>query len=233
MGGARSHRPNEPRSQVGCVSAAVTSSLTPELALASEWTTVRDELLAMAAHDLRVREQLAADGSLYEGYNATMQAVHDANAARLASVLDTHGWPGEYQVGHQAAMAAWLIVQHAIARPSFQRRALDLLRDAVRHGSAPAVHAAMLEDRIRSLEGRPQLYGTQFDWDRDGHMSPLPLEDPAGVDDRRRAIGLSPLDQEVAARRAAVAQTKERPPRDWAERQREMETWCRTVGWRD
>ncbi|HEX6432668.1 MAG TPA: DUF6624 domain-containing protein [Gemmatimonadales bacterium] len=201
--------------------------------MASEWIAVRDELLAMAAHDLRVREELAADGSLYDGYNATMRAVHDANAARLAAVLDTHGWPVEYQVGHQGALAAWLIVQHAIAQPAFLRRALELLRDAVRHGAAPAVHAAMLEDRIRSLEGRPQLYGTQFDWDPDGCMSPLPLEDPASVDARRRSIGLGPLDQEVAARRAAVAQTKERPPHDWAERQREMEAWCRAVGWRD
>ncbi|HZA98424.1 MAG TPA: DUF6624 domain-containing protein [Gemmatimonadales bacterium] len=201
--------------------------------MARDWTTIRDELLAMAAHDLRVREELAADGSLYQGYNATMQAVHDANAARLASLLDTHGWPGEYQVGHQAAMAAWLIVQHAIAQPAFQRRALELLQEAVRQGSAPAVHAAMLEDRIRSLEGRPQLYGTQFDWDPDGCMSPLPIEDPAGVDARRRSIGLGPLAQEVVARRAAVSQTKEQPPRDWSERQREMAAWCREVGWRD
>jgi hypothetical protein len=193
---------------------------------------VRDELLAMAAHDLRVREELAADGSLYHNYNPTMQAVHDANAARLASLLHTHGWPGEYQVGHQAAMAAWLIVQHAIAQPAFQRRAFELLREAVRQGSAPAVQAAMLEDRIRSLEGRPQRYGTQFDWDSSGVMSPLPLEDPDGVDARRRAIGLGPLAEEVRARRAAVAQTKERPPRDWGERQREMEAWCRGVGWR-
>ena len=201
--------------------------------MASDWTRVRDELLAMAADDLRVREELASDGSLYHGYNPTMQAVHDANAARLATLLDTHGWPGEYQVGHHGAMAAWLIVQHAIARPAFQRRALELLREAVRDGSAPAVHAAMLEDRIRSLEGRPQLYGTQFDWDPEGCMSPLPIEDPAGVDDRRRQVGLGPLAQEVLARRAAVAQTKERPPQDWTERQQEMAAWCRHVGWRD
>ncbi|HYF40756.1 MAG TPA: DUF6624 domain-containing protein [Gemmatimonadales bacterium] len=199
----------------------------------SDWQTVRDELLAMSAHDLKVREELAADGSLYRNYNPTMQAVHDANAARLANLLDSYGWPGEYQVGHQAAMAAWLIVQHAIAQPAFQRRALELLREAVLQGSAPAVQVAMLEDRIRTLEGRPQLYGTQFDWDPDGCMSPLPLDNPAAVDERRRSVGLGPLAQEVSARRAAVAQTRERPPSDWAARQREMEAWCRSVGWRD
>ena len=95
----------------------------------------------------------------------------------------------------------------------------------------------MLEDRIRTFEGRPQRYGTQFDWDEHGRLSPLPLEDPAGVDARRRAIGLGPLDQDIRRRRAATARGRgtraERPPANWAARQREMETWLRQVGWRD
>jgi hypothetical protein len=197
-----------------------------------EWTTIRDELLAMAGHDLRVRSELAADGSLYDNYNERMQAVHDANAIRLAAILDAHGWPGEYRVGREAAKAAWLIVQHAIAQPPLQRRALELLRQAVQQGEAPALHAAMLEDRIRCLEGRPQLYGTQFDWDAEGNMTPLPLEDAKGVDTRRQAIGLGPLAQEVRARRATITESLERPPRDWAKRQQEMQEWCRRVGWR-
>lgn len=198
----------------------------------AHWTTVRDELLAMADHDLRVRAELAADGSLFQGYNATMQSVHDANAARLAAILDAHGWPGEHRVGREAAKAAWLVVQHAIAQPALQRRALELLREAVQQGSAPAIHAAMLEDRIRCLEGRPQLYGTQFDWDSDGSMSPLPIEFADQIDARRQAVGLGPLAHEVRARRAAVSESRERPPDNWVERQREMDAWCRRVGWR-
>ena len=200
--------------------------------MAAEWTMVRDELLAMADHDLRVRAELAADGSLFQGYHARMQAAHDANAARLAAILDAHGWPGEHRVGREAAKAAWLVVQHAIAQPALQRRALELLREAVRQGSAPALYAAMLEDRIRCLEGRPQLYGTQFDWDADGSMSPLPIELADEVDARRQAVGLGPLTHEIRARRAAVADSAERPPADWEERQREMDAWCRKVGWR-
>jgi hypothetical protein len=200
--------------------------------MAADWTTLGNELLAMAEHDLRVRAELAADGSLFHGYNARMQAVHDANAERLAAILDAHGWPGEHRVGREAAKAAWLVVQHAIAQPSLQRRALELLHEAVRQGSAPALHAAMLEDRIRCMEGRPQLYGTQFDWDRDGNMSPLPIESADQVDMRRHAVGLGPLAQEVRARRAAVAESQERPPNDWAQRQRGMDAWCRKVGWR-
>jgi hypothetical protein len=94
------------------------------------------------------------------------------------------------------------------------------------------LHAAMLEDRIRVFEGRPQLYGTQFDWDSTGQLSPLPIEDPSEVEARRRTLGLKPLEQQVNDVRAAAAREGERPPADWATRQREVEAWYRQVGWR-
>lgn len=197
-----------------------------------EWNAVRDELLAMADEDLRVREGLAASGELFAGYHPALQAVHDANAARLAAILDALGWPGEPKVGARAAEAAWLIVQHAIAQPAFQRRALEFLRTAVDLGEAPGVQLAMLEDRIRTLEGRPQRYGTQFDWDAAGELSPLPVDDPERLDERRRAVGLGPLEEAVVAQRRAAQAEGERPPDDWRARQRAMEEWLRTVGWR-
>ncbi|HZB27509.1 MAG TPA: DUF6624 domain-containing protein [Gemmatimonadales bacterium] len=196
------------------------------------WAFVRDELLAMSAEDVRVRSELAADGSLFHGYHPRMRAVHDTNASRLTTILDAHGWPGERQVGRDGALAAWLIVQHAIGHPALQRRALELLQAAVRHGDAPPLHAAMLEDRIRVFEGRHQLYGTQFDWDSTGQLSPLPIEDPTEVGARRRALGLEPLEQQVKDVRAAAAREGERPPADWAAHQREIEAWYREVGWR-
>lgn len=186
----------------------------------------------MAEEDLRVRTDLAKDGSLFDGYHPRMRAVHDANATRLGAILDSLGWPGERQVGHDAAQAAWLIVQHAIAQPNLQRRALELLRKAVEGGEAPAVQVAMLEDRIRTFEGRPQRYGTQFDWDAEGKLSPLPIEDPEGVDLRRLQVGLAPLEVTIQAQRKIVSEEGEGPPADWHARQREMAAWCREVGWR-
>jgi len=51
-------------------------------------TNLQDELLAMAEEDRRVRAELAADGSLFDGYHPKMQAVHDRNAARLTAVIE-------------------------------------------------------------------------------------------------------------------------------------------------
>ena len=123
-------------------------------------------------------------------------------------------------------------MQHAISRPALQREALEALRLAAARGEAPAMQAALLEDRIRTLEGRPQRYGTQFDWDESGELSPLPLDDPSGVDERRRIVGLGPLDAAVRAKRQAAAAEGERAPHDWQARRRGMESWLREVGWR-
>jgi hypothetical protein len=196
------------------------------------WSDVRRELLAMAEEDLRVRTELASEGSLFDGYHPRMRAVHDANATRLWSILRRSGWPGTPRVGPEGAKAAWLIVQHAIAQPAFQREALEALRQAGARGEVPAIQPAMLEDRVRTLEGRPQRYGTQFDWDESGALSPLPIEDPAGLDERRRAVGLEPMDEATRARREAAAAEGERPPSDPSARRRSMDEWLREVGWR-
>jgi hypothetical protein len=195
--------------------------------------SLRDELVAMAEEDERVRAALAADGSLFDGYHPAMQAVHDRNAARLTEIIKQLGWPGRDLVGEEGSRAAWLVLQHAIAHPALQRRGLVLLQDAVARGEVPAVEAAMLEDRIRVFEGRPQRYGTQFDWDEHGQLSPLPVEDEANVDDRRRSVGLGLLADDVQRRRAGTAECTEQPPRDWAERRRKFEEWARAVGWRE
>lgn len=130
------------------------------------------------------------------------------------------------------AEAAWLIVQHAIGQPALQRQALQALAAAAARGEVPAWQVATLEDRVRTFEGRGQRYGTQFDWDPAGALNPLPIEDPAGLDQRRKAVGLPPLDEEIRSRRRAAEQDGEQPPADWEARRRQMEAWLRETGWR-
>jgi hypothetical protein len=192
---------------------------------------LRERLIALAEHDMHMRAQLAATGALYQGYHPDMQRVHEANAAELESLIGSL-WPVAGDVGEDGLNAAWTIVQHAIAMPEFQRRYLAVIKRAVSEGAVPAWQAAMLEDRIRFFEGRPQVYGTQFDWDAAGEMSPLPIDDPANVDARRRAVGLETLADAISKRRAEAARGGERKPADRAMRQQAFEDWARKVGWR-
>jgi hypothetical protein len=187
---------------------------------------ITDELIAMAEHDRKVGDELAASGALYEGYDPRIAAVHEKNALRLREIMAQIGWPTERLVGKRAAEAAWLIAQHAIAYPQFQRSCLKFLAVAVREHLVPAWQPAMLEDKIHVFEGRPQIYGTQLEPDEYGNMRPYTIEDPDGVDDRRRAVGLEPLAERLArAKPQPVPADRERFERDYQE-------WLIAVGWR-
>ena len=190
------------------------------------------ELSAMAEEDQRVRADLAWDGHLFRGYHPRMAEVHSRNAERLREIIDQHGWPGRTLVGDRAERAAWLILQHAIAYPQLMRSGLELIREASERGEVSRAEVAVLEDRIRILEGRSQLYGTQYDWDDRGEMSPLPIEDSKGVDERRLAIGLPRLRESTTRVREGTKAAGELPPGDLLQRRREAETWARLVGWR-
>ena len=187
---------------------------------------IADELIAMAELDQKVGDELAASGALYEGYHPRMIALHEQNAARFQAIIAEIGWPTERLVGKPAAEAAWLIAQHAISQPGFQRSCLKALTEAAREHMVPLWQPAMLEDRIRMFEGRPQLYGSQLKPDADGNLQPYMIEDPEGVDERRRAVGLEPLAERLA-------RAKPQPvPADPEQFERDYQNWLIEVGWR-
>jgi hypothetical protein len=190
------------------------------------------ELVTMAAEDQRVRAELLAEGVLFNGYHPRMAEVHHRNAMRLAAIMKEMGWPGRSVVRREAADAAWLVLQHSIGDPAVMRRGLELLRSAA-PGEVDPIQVAMLEDRVRTFSGLPQIYGTQFDWDERGEMQPRPIEDAAHVDERRAAIGLPPLAEKLAEIRDTFRRDGETMPVDAAERRREIDAWERSVGWHD
>lgn len=186
----------------------------------------------MAADDERVRADLARDGAPFRGYHSRIQEVHERNARRLHEVVLGDGWPGITRVGRDGAEAAWKIAQHAISWPAFMREALAALEIAADIGEAPRWQVAYLVDRIRTMEGREQVYGTQLDWNKEGEMVPSPIENEAEVDGRRAAAGLRPLAQVMAERRARAKQSGEKPPVFSERTQQEFLEWARSAGWR-
>ena len=190
------------------------------------------ELIAMAEEDQRVRAELLAEGVLFNGYHPRMAEVHHRNAARLATIMAEMGWPGRSVVVREAADAAWLVLQHAIGDPPVMRCGLELLR-LVAPGDVDPIQVAMLEDRVRTFSGLPQIYGTQFDWNERGEMRPRPIVDAAHVDERRAAIGLPPLAEKLREICEALGPDSEKMPADAEAMRRERDAWERTVGWHD
>jgi hypothetical protein len=158
---------------------------------------LRAELMIRRSDDQRIRRKAmrASDpktGRLPDDLGAGWQRVDVANTEWLNDLVDARGWPGTSLVGKDGANAAWLLAQHADHRPDLQRKFLGLLRAAVTDGEAEARNLAYLEDRVRVADGRPQLYGTQFQGMGED-LAPHPIEDPDGLDERRQAVGLPPL----------------------------------------
>jgi hypothetical protein len=123
--------------------------------------------------------------------------VDAENLPWLKKVITQTGWPGRSIVGDDGANAAWLLAQHADSDPAFQRQCLDLLTVAADQGEATKAQVAYLTDRVLLAEGKPQEFGTQATG-RNGQWVPCDLRDPGHVDQRRAAMSLGSLADNLA-----------------------------------
>lgn len=172
---------------------------------------LQHELLALMDEDQAARSALVASQMKDKKASAAVAAIDKKSTARMKEIIAAHGWPGEKLVGKSAAKAAWLLVQHADQDPAFQERCLPLLEAAVKAHDAEGKHLAYLTDRVRLAAGKPQVYGTQFE-PKDGQWVPKPLEDPAHVDARRKAVGLGTLAEYAAQMLQAYGPAPKSPP---------------------
>ena len=129
-------------------------------------------------------------------------------------------------VGRDGAKAAWLIAQHSIGEPDFMRHSRNLLEEASARGDVPRWHFALIDDRIRVYESRPQRYGSQLRGGPDG-LEPYPLEDPTKVDQWRQELGLPPLAEIVARSRPNPPPS----PQDPAAKEAQEQAWRRETAW--
>ena len=144
-------------------------------------------------------------GTALLGYEVAGTAPNETALADSTALVYLRGltrsrgtpWPTRSVVGAAGVRAVWVLVGRDSA---LSRVALHRMMEAGPDESLPAA-VAMLEDRLRVLNGRKQLYGTQVARKADGTLEPLPIEDPKHVDLRRDAAGLAPLAQMTCALR--------------------------------
>lgn len=168
---------SEPADEAAPENVATTAASPSPTADAAE---LRAELLAMLEEDQAERTGESTANS------------DRARAARLAEIVEEHGWPLMSVVGEDGATATWAIVQHADHDVEFQERMLELMAAAAAAGEADTSQLAFLEDRVAVNQGRPQTYGSQMGC-VDGEAVPAPIADEDGIDARRAEVGLEPL----------------------------------------
>ncbi len=195
------------------------------------YRNLAEEIIAMKNADLELREKLIQQGTLSDGYSEEMASLHNQNAMMLDKIMDKIGFPTIDHVGVEASEAAWLVVQHAIGLPTFMRKCGALLEKAVNESKASSIGLAYLQDRIAVFESKPQLYGTQFDWDANGKLSPNEVDNWIEVNKRRKLIGLNTLEEQLEVMRKRAQNENQTPPTDFKKRKQEMDVWRKNVGW--
>ena len=196
-----------------------------------DYQKIAKQIIGLQKADLELRDKLVKNGQLFVGYNREMEALHNEHAKILNDIIDKIGYPTVDKVGKEANDAAWLVIQHAIGQPEFMKKCAALLEKAVAENQADAKHLAYLTDRIADFEGDVQLYGTQFDWDERGEMSPKPFDDLKKVNRRRKSVGLNSLEEQTGIIRNQVFRENQKPPADLKERTKEIDEWRKKVGW--
>ena len=142
---------------------------------------LRDKILRMVVSDQEVRKR--------EGFDlAHMESVDRQHEEPLRDILDKYGVPTISMVGPEAAAGFVLMIQHQPME--FRRRVLPALKANVDAGEADAENYALVYDRFARNEGRDQKYGTQLQCDAKGELVEAPIEDAAGVNQRRAELGM-------------------------------------------
>lgn len=164
---------------------------------------LRLELLRLGVLDRTIRAGFAPATAGDTAFLRATLSMDSAITRRLRAIVREHGWPTRSMVGDDGAEAASLILTHSPS-DAFQREMLPHLDSAARIGEASASHAATVTDRLRTVEGKPQLYGTQFRI-IEGTLVPYPIDEPERLDERRSRVGLVPMREYVELLRGTYA----------------------------
>jgi hypothetical protein len=161
---------------------------------------------------LRVeRDQAARKRWLVDQGNSELASAVDSvdteNVAWLRNLVSTRGFPTAAQVGKKGVHLAWVLLQHADQDPKLQSDLLPTLERRFSAGELPANDLARITDRVLMAGGKPQKYGTQFDWFA-GDFSLPERRTLVEIDAARTKLGLMPLADYVCTLRKARSAVK-------------------------
>ena len=124
-----------------------------------------------------------------------VRVTDSMNFSIIKPVFDKYGYPGYDKVGEQSSHNFWLLVQHADKHPDFQDSVLIKMKIEADKGNSSIKDYAYLFDRVKINSGQPQRYGTQMTLDSlKMSYEPKPVEEPDKLNERRKQVGLSPIE---------------------------------------
>jgi len=107
---------------------------------------------------------------------------------QVDSLIAQRGYPGKSLVGEYQKDVVFFVIQH-----NPDDKYLPLLTAAADKGDMSWSALALFIDRLKTGRGEPQVYGSQFGGQANGHYTLQPIEDEPNVNVRRAKIGMVPL----------------------------------------
>jgi hypothetical protein len=121
--------------------------------------------------------------------------IENASSLHLVdSIYKKYGWLSKSEVGPNASMAQFLVIQHANLESQVKRE--DRVKNAVQNCLIEPDVYALLLDRISVQQGEKQLYGTQLTPDS---LTYLPVKDEKNLNQIRLDFGLLPIEKYLKA----------------------------------
>lgn len=168
-------------------------------------TVVYNQDLAKEFEKMSVIDQLAATNAnppekyshlSQEEWSAFKDSVYTTHQKRIKEVFDQYGFAGFDLVGKKGSSDFWVMVQHSNHNPEFQLDVLEKMKIEVDKGNADSRNYGLLVDRVKLNTGQAQIYGTQVDYNKEICQAfPKNLADSVNVNERRKSIGLQPLEE--------------------------------------
>lgn len=97
-------------------------------------------------------------------------------------------------IGKRGSKNFWLLVQHCDRDIDFQKKCLELFKQAVKNNQADPKYFAYLTDRVLLADGKKQKFGTQF-LIRDNKTVLAPTVNLASINKRRLSHGLDTIEE--------------------------------------
>jgi len=150
--------------------------------------------------DPDVRKSMSIAGIKFEKLKPKIRRLpgrelHKLHIKELDEIISEHGFPNYDMVGYFAMKGISLVILHS------NLETLEKYQEEFKQYFGMK-RMAYLIDKKRVANKEKQLYGTQGDFDAEGHLIFYPIEQEYEINTRRRSAGMSPI--EIYARRLGV-----------------------------
>ncbi len=166
-----------------------------DLDLAKELWTMKVKDQAFYYHIKTVRKIAGNDSPIIKALWELKKKINDENLKRITEIIDTKGWPKKSVVKGNAAGTVFLVIQHSDIET--QKKYLPMMKEAAENEEASWSSLALLIDRVNLREGKEQIYGSQIYRNDDDTFYVKDLKDPEYVNQRRKEVGLGPIEDYV------------------------------------